>query len=214
MALALRQFSTKRPRPAIRWSLVALFAVVLAYSDGFWLTALQGAIGAIERLEEPFERWLRDATLMLPLFFVAVLLAVLVARRPLERLRGEVARLAVVCLLVALMAGALGLAEAGVSSYRDYRMQSTHLVKMQTGGLGDASLVSTENSPVYVLYCNLRGATATDPLAMMEYATLMVHAKALALFSVVLLVNNLALVGLLMVFIQDRLWSSGGAQPT
>ena len=36
-------------------------AVVLAYADGFWITSLRGAVGAIERTQSPFTDWVRES---------------------------------------------------------------------------------------------------------------------------------------------------------
>ena len=47
-------------RPAVPWATVLPLAVLMAYADGFWLTSLRGAVGAIERTQEPFATWLRS----------------------------------------------------------------------------------------------------------------------------------------------------------
>ena len=44
---------------AVPWFTVVPLAVVMAYATGFWLVSLRGAIGAIERTQEPFASWLR-----------------------------------------------------------------------------------------------------------------------------------------------------------
>jgi hypothetical protein len=56
-----------RLRPS--WVTIGLWAVVIAYVDGFWVTSLQRTVGAFERNQPPFMRWLRDSTLMLPLWY-------------------------------------------------------------------------------------------------------------------------------------------------
>ena len=53
----------------------------MAYADGFWMISLRGAVGAIERTEEPFASWLRESTLVLPVFVFAVLGALTLALR-------------------------------------------------------------------------------------------------------------------------------------
>ncbi len=70
-----------RLRLGVSWPTIIVFAVVISYVSGFWVTSLQGAIGSLDRSQPPFGRWLRDSTLMLPLYVVAVLVAVLLARR-------------------------------------------------------------------------------------------------------------------------------------
>ena len=44
------------------WLTVLPLAVVLAFADGFWVTSLRGAVGAIERTQSPFASWLREST--------------------------------------------------------------------------------------------------------------------------------------------------------
>ena len=44
-------------RLTVPWLTVLPFAVVMAYADGFWMTSLRGAVGAIERTDEPFTSW-------------------------------------------------------------------------------------------------------------------------------------------------------------
>jgi hypothetical protein len=212
MAIAINRPANPVRRLPLRWWTVGILAVVLAYMDGFWLTALQGAIGAIERAEEPFVRFVRDATLMLPLVFLAIALALFGARRLVERRRSALARFAVVALLVAAVAGVVGIAEAAFSSYRDYQYQTRHLEEAHgvipsqlgvDGVLGPGA----ETSPAYFLYCNLRGATATSAVALMEYATFLVHVRALGVMSVLLLVSNLVVVTLLLALLPGKLWS-------
>ena len=62
---------TRRGREAaeplqVSWVTVVVCASVIAYIDGFWLTSLRGAVGAIDATQSPFSRWLRDSTLMVP----------------------------------------------------------------------------------------------------------------------------------------------------
>lgn len=68
-------------RPAVPWRTVLPLAVLMAYADGFWMVSLRGAVGAIERTQEPFVSWLRESTLLLPVFVLAVIAAVTVALR-------------------------------------------------------------------------------------------------------------------------------------
>src|ERR1700754_1878558 len=70
--------SGKLPVP---WLLVTALAVTLALADMFWLTSLQGAVGAIERSQGPFRSWLELTALVLPLFFGAVLWVFVRAQR-------------------------------------------------------------------------------------------------------------------------------------
>ena len=50
-------------RLGVPWLTVVALAAVLAYADGFWMTSLRGAVGAIERTQETVHRWWRESTL-------------------------------------------------------------------------------------------------------------------------------------------------------
>src|SRR3954447_15846238 len=89
MTQTLIRTAARRPLSALaRPSVVAAFAIVLAYCGGLWLNVLHKAEGGIERNEPPFVlHWLRDATLALPLVMVAGWVGVLLARRLIDRTR-------------------------------------------------------------------------------------------------------------------------------
>lgn len=93
----------------------ALLAAVLAYASAFWVAALQGAVGSPARAQEPFLVWLRDGTLLLPVY-VGVALAV---RRRRARPRPA---LLTAALLVAATGGA-GVLAVVVNDLQDYRAQ-------------------------------------------------------------------------------------------
>jgi hypothetical protein len=139
----IRQFLDPR---LVRWRTVAAIAVLLAYADGFWLTAVQGAVGAIERAQSPFVLWLRSSTLMLPLYVLAVLAALGLARRRFgPELRS--ARQVLTAGLLIVAAGTL-LASGGLllSAELDYRLQAEQLQFMHAvhpHGALDALLAST-----------------------------------------------------------------------
>ena len=40
-------------RQQVWWVTIAVFAIVISYADGFWVTSLQGVVGAIERRQIP-----------------------------------------------------------------------------------------------------------------------------------------------------------------
>ena len=83
-----------RRRLGVSWATIILFAVVISYVNGFWVTSLQGAVGSLERSEPPFQRWLRDSSIMVPLYAAGVLVAVLLARRWFGRSKRAVVRAA------------------------------------------------------------------------------------------------------------------------
>jgi hypothetical protein len=123
--------TSARPRAAMRlspapvgWTTVAVLAILLAFADGFVLTSVLGAVGAIERAQQPFAFWLRTSALTVPVFVLAVLVALAVARRLVgPALRGP-ERVVVAALLIAVAGGVVGTGEMVVSAGYDYRLQS------------------------------------------------------------------------------------------
>src|SRR3954447_3135350 len=107
---------------SVPWWTVLSLAVLMAYANGFWLISLRGAVGAIERTQEPFAAWLRESTAFLPVFVLAVLAALTLALRwsgPAPARKSTAATA-----LLAVAAGTLaGIAEIAASSARDYRLQ-------------------------------------------------------------------------------------------
>lgn len=119
-----------RERLAVPWRTVLPLAVVAAFGNGFWLIAMRGAIGAIERSRGAFQVWLLESTLLLPLYVCAVLVGLGLALRwfgpgPL-RWRSSVATL----FLVAVACSLASLLVQGVNAVHDYRLQATHVANM------------------------------------------------------------------------------------
>jgi hypothetical protein len=181
--------------PAVRrlgvpWSTVLSLAVVLAFADGFWLTSLRGAVGAIERTQSPFSSWWRESTLMVPVFVVAVLGALMLARRWFGAMLRPPAVLATVGLVVA--AGTVvGLVEIVVSSAYDYHLQSLQMQLM-----GSMKTMCTTRT------C----------LVQEEHDTLAVHIRGVLYVSRWLLLTNLVLVGWLVAMRGGRIKLSGRAR--
>jgi len=179
----------RRPVP---WLTVGLLTVVLAYADGFWLTSLQGAIGAIERSQGPFQGWLRGSTLTLPVFALAVLWALRRAARrygpDLNRPRAVLAA----ALLVVAAGTVVAVAWLAASAVYDYSLQS-HLIQVQNithGGTGMAGMAG------------MTGTAATTAPGMggmstgeMLQSTLALHVRGIAYAGGLVLLTNLLLVG-------------------
>jgi hypothetical protein len=198
----------------VRWQTAAVFTIAIAYADGFWLIALQGAIGAIERFQSPFIHWLRDATLMLPLVFVAVVVALLLARRWTARTRRPLVGFAAALALVVVISSVVGLAEAAASSAYDYSFQVKHLWLLHSYGndtqldsVGLAGFGGAAPTSFYV-YCKLRGVSVESAIAQLEYATFLIHVRAMYFAAVLLLATNLVIVTALLATFKDRLWST------
>ena len=105
-------------------------AALMAYGDGFWVMSLREAAGAIERMDSPFQAWLRESTLFLPVFVIAVLAATSVALArfgPSPRRTRAVLMTALLVVAAGTLAGVVGLA---VSSAYDFHLQSVHMEAM------------------------------------------------------------------------------------
>src|SRR5262245_7103626 len=118
-------------RPRVPWSTLLPLAIVLAYADGFWMIVLRETVGSIQRTGAPFVTWLRESTLSIPIFVVAVLGALTLALRwfgPRPRGKGLLGT-------VLLITGAGTIASTALiaaSSAYDYELQKAQLVVMST----------------------------------------------------------------------------------
>jgi hypothetical protein len=164
----------------VPWTTVLPFAVVLAYVNGFWVTALRGAVGSTERTTAPFFSWLRDSTLLLPLFVLAVLVALSLAARGTGRRRGGAVRPA---LLVASATTLAGIAHLVADSVWSLRLQLVHLDTMGSmGGLCTGACLDKQYD-----------------------ATVLLQVRAVALGSLILLAANVVTVFWLLALRGGRL---------
>ncbi len=172
---------------------MALLAVVMAYADGFLLTSIQGAVGAIERTQGPFASWLRTSTLMLPVFVFAVLVGAGPRPPPVragaangEEGRGRGA---------ADRRGAepwSGAGELAVSAAYDYHLQSQQLELVDATHRAAGHVHDT-------------GSGECTGLCARKQATLAVDAKAVGFGSAVVLGANLVLVAWVLALRGGRL---------
>ena len=174
---------TLRGRLSIPWLTVVPLAVVLAYADGFWLISLRGAAGAIERTGEPFMSWLRESTLTLPVFALAVIGALTLAARWFGPVLRTWRTVVATALLIVAASTVVGIAEVAVSSAYDYYLQSAQLQLM--GSMPSMSSM---------------GSTA-----QLQQASLALQVRAVGYGGALLLVTNLALVGWVVAFRGGRL---------
>ena len=170
-------FAALRGRVPLPWGFVAGVSVTLALANGFVIVAVQGAIGAIERAQSPFTSWLRLSAILVPVFALAVTLALARADR-----RGR--RTATIVLLVAAVSAAVGIVALIISTAYDYHLQSQLLAK-------SSSLHTTHLIGAF-------GATNSaydDGVWSPEQRdTLLTDVKGAGLGGVVLLAGNLVLV--------------------
>ena len=143
------RFAAFRGKVPLPWATVFVLAIVMAAADGFILTSLQGAVGAIERAQGPFVSWLRDTAIILPVFVVAVMWAFTRAHRkhgltsPAMR---SWRRVVTTALLIVAAGTAVGIAETTVSAAMDYRLQSQLL--QRTSALHDHTIGGSNGSAV------------------------------------------------------------------
>jgi hypothetical protein len=171
------------------WLTAAPIAGLLAYADGFWLTSLQGAVGAIERAQTPFANWWRTSTLMVPVFLIAVLGALALARRWYgPNLRGTKAVL-VTALLVTAAATLVGVADLVANAAYDYHLQANLIEVSQNMRAG-----GTAATGVNMDAAGMAGMTGMGDVPSQLHATLVIHARGVAYASAVTLVTNLVLI--------------------
>lgn len=162
-----------RERPAVPWPTVVLLAAAMSYADGFWIMSLRGAVGAIERTQEPFVGWLRESTAALPVFVVAVLAALAVALRWFGPEPSRPRTVVATGLLVVAAGTVVGILETAASSAWDYVLQLRLMEAMRHSSTGDA---------------------VADP----GQATLGLHLAALGYGCAIILATNLVAVGWLV----------------
>jgi len=199
----VQRFTAWRDRMQMWWITVAAFAIVITYADGFWVTTLRGAVGAIERRGSPLHQWLRDSTLMLPLFFLAVMVALAMARRLVGQ-HGGLIKFGAAAFFVTVLASGVAVAELGASSAYDYHLQTRHLQL-------EDSLHHTHPAAAPAVSSGLptsgqTTAGACTGLCATERDTFNVHVRAVFYASVVMLITNFVLVLWVMALRSERLW--------
>jgi len=160
-------------RLVVPWLTVLPLAVVLAYADGFWMVTLRGAVGAIERTQQPFDGWWRESTVVLPLYVLAVLGALTLAKRWFGPVLRTTRTVLMTALLVALAGTIVGIAELVISSMFDYSLQSAQLAMMD----------------------QMHGICVDSCLPQAEQSTMAALTRAVLYVGAFLLVTNVLLVG-------------------
>ena len=109
------------------WWSVGLFAVVLAFANGFIVTSMQWTIGAIERLKPPFQQWMFNAVVMIPVYAIAIIGALYLARRMAGEGSGRAKKLWIGVGAVIVAGTLVAMANMALSSLYDYTLQTTHI---------------------------------------------------------------------------------------
>jgi len=178
---------------------VGLIAVLAALADGFIVISLQGAVGAAERVGDPFRRWLTTSALLVPVYALAVLGAVALARWWFAdtRFRRLLFASALVTMIAATsLAGVLTI--AGSAAY-DYRFQSA---RMERAAAVAERLTAdpASGSTVQLSVC---------ALCETQRRTLETHVRAGTLASMITLATNAVLVLWVIALRGGQLWVDG-----
>src|SRR4051794_17186817 len=187
---ATEQGSARPGRLAVPWATVLTLALLLDFADGFWMTSLRNAVGAIERTQEPFTSYWRTSVLLLPVFVLGVLGALTLALRRFGPELRDRRRLLVTVLLVAVAAAVVGTVATTVSSAADYRLQSGQLGMMKS----------------------MRGTCDAACLGRQQHETFLAHVRAIAYISGFMLLSNVLVVGWFVALRGGRL-KLGAAKP-
>jgi hypothetical protein len=203
-----QRFNAWQKRLQVSWTTVFAFALVIAYADGFWVTSLQGAVGAIERNENPFHRWLRDSTLMLPLYILAVLTALRMARRLVGKGHRGLVKYATTALMIVVLTSVLAVAEVAASSAYDYHFQTRHL-ELEHQLMGHTHTAASPSS-----FTQAGAADSCTGLCASIRETFDVHVRAVLLSSLVMLITNVVLAIWVLALRSDRLWRGPSTNST
>jgi hypothetical protein len=176
--------------------------VFLAFADGFVLLAFQGAVGAVERQSEPFQRWIVMSLLMVPFYAAAVVLAMVLTRRWAGSLRRSWVKGGIAVLLIVATSAMLGAAMEGVNGVYDYSLQAKHIDLM----VATHTLHNTEKS----LFAQ-PGQVQTpkcDAACRQKHDTIVTHIRSVFLAAKYMLLINLVLTVWLVAIRGGRLWAA------
>jgi hypothetical protein len=106
---------------------VLTLAGLLAITDSFVVTVVQGAVGAVERAGESFRSWMITSVWTLPIFMLAVLGPLALARRRFGPAVHRPKQVVVTALLIAVAGTAVGTAVVVANTAYDYHLQSVQI---------------------------------------------------------------------------------------
>ncbi len=181
---------------------VGLVAVPAAFAAGFVVISLQGAVGAVERVGDPFQRWLTISALTLPAYVVGVLGAVALAR---WWFAGTRWRRLLYGSAVVTMIGAtsmIGVAEVAGSAAYDYHLQSSRIERTAAQMEALTGVEAGEVSAAGPGTVQLTVCTTCES----RRRTLVVHVKGGLLASGVIVATNTVLVVWVVALRGGQLW--------
>ncbi len=186
----------RRRRLGVSWPTIILFAVVISFVNGFWVTSLQGAVGSLARSEPPFQRWLRDSTIMVAFYAAAVLVAVLLARRWFGRSPRALVRGGTAAVLIIAACTFVGIAEVANSAAYDYHLQTQHVDLVAHLNHAESAVQPAGNTPA-------QGCVGT---CAAKQSTRDLHIRAVTKASALILATTMLLVVWLLAIAGDALW--------
>jgi hypothetical protein len=184
------RFAAFRGKVPLPWVTVFAVAIVMAAADGFIVTSIQGAVGAIQRSQSPFASWSRDTAILLPVFVVAVMWAF--GRAHHKHGLGSLAmrswrRVITTALLIAAAGAVVGIAHTTVSAAIDYRLQSQQL--QRTAALHSHTVGGLDGSPT------ANQAYTDGNWSPEQRETMALDVKAVGYGAGLILATNIVLVG-------------------
>ncbi|GAA2747773.1 hypothetical protein GCM10009868_38550 [Terrabacter aerolatus] len=183
--------ATTTHRPGVPWATVVPVAVVIAYADGFWVTSMRGAVGAVGRGQGPFTTWWHQSTVLVPLYVCAVIGALALALRWSRRGGGARAGLLATGGLVVLAATLVAVVVMAAGAAYDYHVQSGELQMMAT----------------------MRGDCRVDCLERLRQDTMWLQVRATGLGAGLLLLTNLGVVAWFAMLCGGRLDAARRGRP-
>jgi hypothetical protein len=187
-------------RLQVSWTTVVLLVVLIACADGFWVTSVQGAVGATAESQTPFVHWARDSALMLTPFLLAVLAALALTRRWLGRGRSENVQLAVAALFTVLITTCVGVAQLAATAARDYKIQVNGIGV--THSLHGTPVIATGDTTIV-----LASTGGCTEVCAARHQTFVTHVRAAEYASVLMLISNIVLVVWTLALRGGRLWA-------
>jgi hypothetical protein len=199
--LSVKRLTAHWRRLPVSWVTLVLLVILIAYADGFWVTSIQGAVGAFERRQPPFTEWLHDSTLTLPVYFAAILAALLIARHWTRHNRHQLAKLGAAVMLITIATTSIGVAQVIANSAYDYHYQIHDLAISETlhhSGSGTDTADHTGHA-----------ANTTDTcigLCAERTSTIQAHVRAAKYASGALLLTNLLAIAWILALRNGQLW--------
>ena len=197
MSNSLQASHDPQHRLRVSWISVAVLAVVITFADGFWITSLEGAVGAIERTQSPFTSWLSESLIVLPLFALGVLAALAVGRRWFGQQRNWV-RMGATAALVVVAVTVVAVGQTTFNAVRDYRVQAEQVTKLH--------LLHPTAPSVDAVNADLVANGSCNSICAAQRNTLEVHVKSIGMASLLLALTNVVLVAWVLMLRGGVLW--------